>query len=281
MKKVGLSVLVILGIAQLSSATQECPKMSANELNEALIIAVKKGSSCEVHKLVQAGANVNQKISYSQSNYDDYDAHITCTIVEYAAKHGYVDIVKELVQVKVENDALNKALILAAVRGYAPLVRELIKAGADVNHVDAHGDTALIEVILFCTEKQKKHRPEVIQALLNAKINVNHANKAGDTALILAIAEHDFDTVQLLLKVPGININHANNDGNTALIVALQSLQYSYIPGNTKQYNDCLNSKNILEKLLKTRGIDLHHVNKNGDTAIKLLKQLQEKISGR
>jgi len=124
-----------------SETVENYSKMSANELNEALIIAVKKDSSEEVQKLVQAGADVNQKITYTESSYD-YDADFTCTPLEYAAKHGYIDIVKALLQVKVshgfidiikeflqlkaKDEDINTALILAAKKGYAGVVREIV-----------------------------------------------------------------------------------------------------------------------------------------------------------
>ncbi len=57
MKKVGLLVLVMLGFAQVSGTEADYSKMSTNELNGALIIAVKKGSFGEVQKLVGAGVN--------------------------------------------------------------------------------------------------------------------------------------------------------------------------------------------------------------------------------
>lgn len=328
MQKVGLSILVMLGFARISSAAEDYSKMSANELNEALIIAVKEGSSGDTQKLVQAGANINQNITYTKHNYDDYDSNITCTLLEYAAEHGYVDIIKELIQNLKNDHVINKALIAAATNGHANVVRELmqkkpklvaintalisaarnfpgitinastghpyrtalkdylnairelIKAGADVNHTDESGDTALIKIIecSLYTEAQRKDRAEIIQALLKAKANVNHANKMGDTALILAIEKHDLDAVQTFLKVPGININHPNKNGDTAIIIAVKRIQLTYISGNTEQYNACLNSQNILEKLLQTPGINLHHANKNGQTAIKLIEKIKSRL---
>ncbi len=351
MKKVGLLVLVMLSFAQVAGTT-DYSKMSANELNEALIIAVKEGSCDEVQKLVQLGAQVNQKITYRKYNYDDYDSDITCTLLEYAAIHGQGDIVKELTP-KLKNDDINEALILAAREGhtnavrelvqagdaklsmlshvkclfvnsekcplctnkkyrtealiwaakefpgitrnpssgivivalkdYLNVIKELLKAGADVNHTDKWGNTALITIIqsfyLLDREVQEKNRVEIIQTLLKAKANVNHANKHSETALILAIREHNLDLVQILLKTPGININYADNDGNTALITALQSIVYTYVEGNKKGYNLCLDSQKIVEQLLQTPGINPHHVNKNGDTAIKLLEKVKSRLS--
>ena len=104
---------------------------------------------------------------------------------------------------------------------------------------------------------------------------------------MVAVIEHDLNTVQNLLQVPEITtgswfgfgtkpINYADQDGNTALILAIQSIRCSYI--NNQEYNICINSQEILEKLLQTPGINPHHVNKQGDTAIKLLKKIDEKM---
>lgn len=352
MKKVGLLVLVMLGFAQVACTTADYSKMSANELNEALIIAVKEGSYNEVQKLVQLGAQVNQKVTYCKHNYDDYDSVITCTLLEYAARHGHGDIVKELAP-KLKNDDINEALILAAREGhtnavrelvhagdaklsmlshakclflnsekcalcinkkyrtealiwaakefpgitvhpstgtvivtlkdYLNVIKELLKAGADVNHTDEWGNTALIRIMLsfrrLYTKAQEKNRIEIIQTLLKAKADVNHANKLSETALILAIREHNFELVQMLLKTPGININYADSNGNTALITALQSIVYTYIEGNKASYNLCIDSQKIVEQLIQTPGINPHHVNKNGDTAIKLFEKVKSRLS--
>jgi ankyrin repeat protein len=190
-------------------------------------------------------------------------------------------VVRELLQAKPKVGAINRAL-LSAAKNFPGTTKELIRAGANVNYTDDFGNTALITVI-ECSlnrEAQKKNRGEMImQALLEAKANVNHGNNRGDTALIRAIQEHDFDAVQILLKTPQININHANNDGDTALIAALKYVQYMYVSGSNGQYNNCLDSQKILEKLLQTPGIDFHHANKNGDTAIKLLKKIDERMN--
>ena len=145
---------------------------------------------------------------------------------------------------KVPNRGWSQQLIEAADRGHVDVVRELIKAGA----------------------------------------HVNLTNKNGDTALMCAIKNHDFDVVQSLLQSPefhtGIwqrikdsfsdsgtkSINYADKNGNTALILAVKSICYSYY--DNRGYKDCVNSQKIVEELLKTPGIDPHHVNNKGETAI-------------
>ena len=373
MKKVGLLVLAMLGFAQVSGTAADYSKMSANELNEALIIAVEEGSYEKVQKLVQTGANVNGEITHNKSNGSGegcWDWMCIYTLLQYAASKGYLDIVKELIKaganVNTNNwgiysdkyEALDgTALIQAAKNGHTNVVIELIKAGANVNQANSWGDTPLIQAAtqghvdvvkelikvdanvnqstdtgdtplikaaendhadvvselikagdaklsmlshlkcLFvnsekcelCINKNdrnkaliqaaRKGHANVVIELEKAGANINHSDEHGNTALMLAIREHNLDLVQILLKTPGININYADNNGNTALITALQSIVYTYIEGNKKGYNLCLNSQKIVEQLLQTPGINPHHVNKNGDTAIKLLEKLKSRVA--
>lgn len=325
MKKIGLSILIMLSFALVGSTAADALTMSPYELNKALIAAVKKGSAEEVQKLVRAGANVDQTISDTETA-GDCDWNISYTLLEYAAKRNYVDIVKEFIRIKAKNDDINKALVIAAEKGYAAVVRELgqaapkvdalnrallaaacecwasvitelIKVGADVNYADEYGDTALIKVVRYPVYTKTYHkyrdktsRSKAIQELIEAGADVGHANKAGSTPLVKAVENHDFDTVQILLQVPQMTsgpyfgfgtkpINYANKDGNTALIRAVQCIQSTYVSGDTAQYDRCRNSQRIVEKLLQTPGIDPHHANKKGDTALTLLKKMTEKMN--
>jgi len=68
-----------------------------------------------------------------------------------------------------------------------------------------------------------KNENDTVQLLLNNGANVNHANNNGYTALILAVINNKNDTVQILLNnganVNHAN-SHGNNNGYTALILA-------------------------------------------------------------
>lgn len=186
---------------------------------------------------------------------------------------------------------LNEAFITAINNGELDEVGKLLEAGANVNYVDHYGNTPLIIAVdharalsQFSTQAQERYlsrweqREEIVQIILNLAANVNHADNDGNTALMVAIENHDLNTVQNLLKTPGININQFNNDGDTALIIAIEHIQYSYIDGNIQQYYSCIYSQDILDKLLQTPEINLFHTNKNGDTAIDLLIKLAERL---
>ena len=325
-----LCVLFLLtGFVQVEGKTEEpgaedFSSMSAKELGEAFILAVKRGDSEEVRKLIEAGADIHQKLTYIQQDYDwDYD--VTCTALQYAAGHGDTDIVKAIMQENPGLDDIHIALIYAVKRGDVNVVKELLKtpginvnykngvdgavlitaikkgclgvveelirAGADVNCVDEYGNTPLIVAVDYaCSLSQYsrqaqekcasrwKQRAEIIKSLLKARADINHANKNGDTALIIAVEEHDFDAVKNILQDPVVNVNHVNNDGDTALIIAIKNVRYSYVEGDSQGYHSCVNSQNILEILAKAPGVDLFHINKNGDTAITLLIELGERM---
>ena len=191
---------------------------------------------------------------------------------------------------------LGKLLVTAVKGNNQDVVKKLIQSGADVHqeitvavsNYDDYDSHYTCEPLGYAAECGYA---DVVRELIKAVAHVNLTNKNGDTALMCAIKNHDFDAVQSLLQSPefhtGIwqlikdsfsdsgtkSINYADKDGNTALIIAVKSIQSSYINGNTRQYNDCKNSQAIVETLFKTPGINPHHANKRGDTAINLLKK--------
>ena len=197
------------------------------------------------------------------------------------------------VLLEVEKD-LHQALDVAIRQGYPSVVEELIKGGADINYVNEYKDTPLIIAVEHAyphknCKDPSRHKQKIIQTLLEAGADVSHVNKHGRTALMQAVVEHDLDTVQSLLKDPKINcssffgfatkpVNYADEDGNTALMLAIKYVRYLYI-GN-QEYNMCISSQNIFNTLLETPGIDAHYVNKNGETAVTLLEELNREIKG-
>ena len=86
------------------------------------------------------------------------------------------------------------ALLRAARAGNADTVRTLLASpNVDVNGVDEHGNTPLIEAARFGHD-------EVVTALLIAKADVKTKNGEGKTALMLA-AENGHDaTVRMLTQ---------------------------------------------------------------------------------
>ncbi len=76
------------------------------------------------------------------------------------------------------------ALIAAAHLGHAASVRELIKAGAPLDHVNNLGWTAVIESIVLGDGGQR-HR-DTLKALIGAKADLNLPDRNGQSPLALA-----------------------------------------------------------------------------------------------
>jgi len=84
------------------------------------------------------------------------------------------------------------ALLRAARAGNADTVRSLLASpNVDVNGVDEHGNTSLIEAA-------RLGHDEVVTALLTAKADVNAKNDEGKTALMLAAEGGHDETVRVL-----------------------------------------------------------------------------------
>ena len=86
------------------------------------------------------------------------------------------------------------ALFRAATAGNADTVRTLLASpNVDVNGVDEHGNTPLIQAARFGHD-------DVVEALLIGKANVNAKNDEGKTALMLAAEGGHDDTVRALAQ---------------------------------------------------------------------------------
>jgi ankyrin repeat protein len=106
-----------------------------------------------------------------------------------ASRDGNLEVVKELIKAgadinKYENDTT--PMYHASENGRLDVVKELVKAGADVNKGDKFGVTPLHIASLW-------GRMEVVSELLNAGADINKANEDGETPLYWAI---DGDTME-------------------------------------------------------------------------------------
>jgi ankyrin repeat protein len=86
------------------------------------------------------------------------------------------------------------ALLRAASMGNAGTVRTLLASpNVDVNGIDDHGNTPLIQAARFGHD-------EVVTALLLAKADIKTRNDEGKTALMLAAEGGHDDTVRVLTQ---------------------------------------------------------------------------------
>ena len=170
--------------------------------------AVKEGSVAVVKELLESGCDVN-----SLTPFDN------CCALHFACRHQSPSTALMLVQelLKVAPD-VNEGdhsgctpIIIAAEVGNLELVRALIKAGADVNHVSACEDfPSSVQWSLDHLTMQQKDIDEMCDPF------------SGNTALMQACREHHVKVVRELIQ-SGSDFNLVNYAGNTALHLACKS----------------------------------------------------------
>ena len=150
---------------------------------------------------------------------------------------------------------LNEQLVVAAEKGKTQKVIHLISQGANVNHIDEYGWTALH------LASQNGHINTVyalinVGAHINTTINIPHdSDLHGRTALSCAVENGDIETVQLLIEHHA-NVNLADTTDDAPLHWAAR----------------CNSSGEIIVLLLKA-GADLDRCNNCDQTALDLVKE--------
>lgn len=167
----------------------------------------------------------------------------------YACEKGKIDKVKKFIEDGVDVNMENGApLVVAAINGNTEVVKELLKAKADVNKqcVKCWNMSALMgaaaydhaDVVQLLLDKRadvnlqgneqytaldyvahNKGSLEIVQKLLKAGADPNIKNQYGDTALMLAIDKENLHLVPPLLKA-GADANAESNAGFVPLIQA-------------------------------------------------------------
>ncbi|XP_056001360.1 uncharacterized protein LOC125655641 [Ostrea edulis] len=163
-----------------------------------------------------------------------------------ACKGGYVPVVKLLLKagadVNLQDASGNTPLITACKEGYVMVVKELLEAGAIVDLLGRRGNTPLIAAC-------KGGHASVVEELVKAGADVNLQNSWGDTPLIAACKEGHVNVVEELANA-GADINLQDRAGNTAMIAACKG-------GHVI----------VVERLVKV-GADVNLQNKWGDTPL-------------
>jgi len=158
-------------------------------------------------------------------------------------------------------------------------VKDLVKAGVNVNTVDPYGDPMLV---LAVKEKSLK----VFDYLLSSpQINVNKANSYGETPLMMASINGDLELVKTLVESKQADLNKAGWNpllyacSKGRLDVARFLVQHgadvnSTSPnGSTPLMMAAMSGNEYLVKYLLEQGADLKIRNSLGFSAIDMAKQ--------
>ncbi|XP_035880359.1 ankyrin repeat domain-containing protein 6 isoform X1 [Phyllostomus discolor] len=175
-------------------------------------------------------------------------------------------------------------LHLAANKGHLPVVQILLKAGCDLDVQDDGDQTALHRATVV-------GNTEVIAALIQEGCALDRQDKDGNTALHEASWHGFSQSVKLLVKA-GANVLAKNKAGNTALHLACQnshsqSARVLLLGGSRADLKNnagdtCLhvaaryNHLSII-KLLLSAFCSVHEKNQAGDTALHVAASLNHK----
>ena len=140
------------------------------------LVAAAYGNHVEVaRRLIDAGADVNAKDVTEQSAYLIATSEVgtSVALLELTLDAG--------ADINAKDSYDGTGLIRAAHRGYAEIVRRLLAAGIEIDHVNRLGWTALLEAIIL-GDGGEAHT-EVVRLLVDAGGNLDLADGEGVTPL--------------------------------------------------------------------------------------------------
>ena len=190
------------------------------------------------------------KTKIDNTNIDKKYEQLNTALMLSAEYNPDPEVIKTLIDMGVDTDTKNNALMIAAERNNSEIVNVLIKAKANVNYKTDLGNTVLMgaakynydarvikalinagadikskdrfkdDALLMAAEYNENS--EVIKILINAGADVNIKDENGYTVLMRAAEYNNPDVVKTLIDA-GAHVNACDNNGNTALHEALHN----------------------------------------------------------
>jgi uncharacterized protein len=200
MRRLWIAAALLLAAAGVSA----CGDDADPELDPALIRAAERGDSTRVDQLLERGADVRAR---------DGDGRTALTAAAYGNR---VDVARALVRagadVNAKDDTMQSPYLIATSEvGDDPRLLELIlENGAEVDDKDSYNGTGLIRAA-------ERGHPRIVRRLLQAGIDRDHVNRLGWTALHEAIVLGDggsqhVATVRALVD-GGVDVNVPDGSG--------------------------------------------------------------------
>jgi len=217
-----MGLLGILTLPQGAAFAQTPPTPTELSAYRGLHAAAAQGSVDDIRRLVQAGADLNARDGNGRTplHVAAFQGHGTVarTLIAAGADASLLDNQRyDAVTIAAVRDDVptlqallaagasaklvtsvydGTALIAAAHLGHDGVVRELIRAGAPLDHVNNLGWTALIEAVIL-GDGGPRHT-QTVRALLEAGADPRISDRNGSTPLQLAQARGYTDMVSLL-----------------------------------------------------------------------------------
>lgn len=175
-------------------ADGEKPNLQDANSRTPLIVAAFRHQHAAVQALLRLGANPNAHDA------DGYD------VLTIAAINNDIETLKAALAAGANARAVTgrdngSALISAAQLGFVDIVRALIEANADVDHVNGRGWSALITAVAL--GNGDKPHTETVEALVAARADGDLKDEQGKTAIDYARARGYADMVRILEKAVG------------------------------------------------------------------------------
>jgi ankyrin repeat protein len=175
-------------------ADGERPNVQDSHSRTPLMVAAFRRQQAAAQALLRLGANPNAR------DEDGYD------VLTVAAVNHDVEMLKLALGAGANARAVvgrddGSALISAAQLGFADIVRALIEANADIDHVNGRGWTALITAVVL--GNGGKAHIETVDALVAARADGGIKDRQGKTAIDYARARGYADMVRILEKAVG------------------------------------------------------------------------------
>ncbi len=168
-------------------------------------------------------------------------------------------------------------LMIAAQNGWMPILRELIRRGADLDAVDTNKDTALHYASQF-------NMPEAVVALVEAGANPNVQDKWAQTPLIMCLSNNNREGARTLLANGadptlstghgGAALNYAAGYGEVEMLKSIlaKGVSPGVATGNNEETAIMVGCgeyyhQTIVPPLIEA-GADINAGDKNGNTAL-------------
>ncbi|KAF3314537.1 hypothetical protein TWF173_004620 [Orbilia oligospora] len=238
-----------------------------------------------LHVAAHCGLTLVAKVMLAGDGVDlELADNIGRTALLFAAKEGYEDIVRVLIDSGANPEAKNSsgeaAISLAVGNGHESIVQMLIGIGVNLEVKDHRGQTPLFIAA-------RNGSDSIFRRLMESKSDINAVNPEGQTALMAAV-ERGYETIAELLIKSGASVEDKDKKGQTALMVAAgrcgkdvvelliksgASVEDKDEDGETALWEALRYGEGGVLRMLMNRGADLKVKNRLGKT---LLSQLDD-----